>query len=227
MGAELALGVLPACERATAIAHLQSCPACHEDIRELALTADRLVDLVPGSEPPVGFEARALRRLGLSPIRRIRHRVARYRFALPVAAAATALAFGGVGGWVLGASQQPNPPAVTAPAPSAGHALVSAKLVAAGRTIGRALVSTGPSPWYYVTLDAAGTSIVGKVKCQIERSDGSSVTIGPFAVPTGYGYWDGPYPQGSAPVSAIRLLAEDGTVLAAAAFVPMYPPPET
>ncbi|GAA2266460.1 MULTISPECIES: hypothetical protein [Kitasatospora] len=228
MGAELALGVLPATERANAIAHLQSCPACHEDIRELTLTADRLVGVIPGSEPPVGFESRVLRRLGLSPAHRIRRRVARYRFALPAAAAAAALAFGGVGGWVIGASQHPNPPVVSVPGgTSVGHSLFSAKLVASGRTIGRALISTGPYAWFYMSLDAGGTSIAGKIKCQIERGDGSSVTFGPFTVTAGYGHWDGPYPQSSAPVTGLRLLSADGSVLADAAFVPMYPPLET
>ncbi|MFB7668512.1 hypothetical protein ACFC1R_32090 [Kitasatospora sp. NPDC056138] len=227
MGPELALGVLSACDRATAIAHLQSCPACHEEIRELALTADRLVDLIAGCEPPVGFESRVLKRIGLSPVRRVRRRVARYRFALPAAAAAAALAFGGVGGWVIGASERVGPPAVTAPGTSAGHALLTAKLVAAGRTVGQALISTGPSPWIYMSLDADGSTLGSKVSCQLERGDGSSVTLGPFAVAKGYGHWDGPYPASSSPVTGIRLLAGNGSVLAAASFVPMYPPSDT
>ncbi|MDH6125441.1 hypothetical protein P3T39_002397 [Kitasatospora sp. GP82] len=92
IGAELALGVLPAEERAGAMDHLERCPACREHVHELVLTADALLDLVPGSEPPVGFEERVLDRLGLSSARPPRHRVPWRRIALAVAAAAAGLA---------------------------------------------------------------------------------------------------------------------------------------
>lgn len=227
--AELALGVLPACERAEAMAHLQSCPACRQHLRELALTADALVGLVADSEPPIGFEGRVLERLGLSSKRPLWRRVvARYRFALPAAAAAAALAFGGVGGWVIGASQSPSPPAVTAPGANAEHSLLSAKLVAYRHTIGLALISTGSSPWLYMSLDADdGVPAVHAVKCELQRGDGSTITFGPYQLTNGYGHWDGPYPAGSSPITGIRLLAGNGSLLATATFRPMYPLPQS
>ncbi|MEU0633578.1 hypothetical protein ABZ355_40465, partial [Streptomyces sp. NPDC005989] len=69
-GAELALGVLPARERAGAMDHLEGCAACREHVHELAAASDALLDLVPGSEPPAGFEDRVIERLGLAPARR-------------------------------------------------------------------------------------------------------------------------------------------------------------
>ncbi|MGP4004034.1 hypothetical protein [Streptomyces sp. 8N706] len=66
LGAELALGILPGQERAAVIAHLDRCAGCREQIEQLTLAGDGLLSLLPGSEPPVGFEKRVLTRLGLS-----------------------------------------------------------------------------------------------------------------------------------------------------------------
>ena len=66
MAAELALGVLTGRERAAALAHLDGCPACSEYVRELTVTGEELLGLLPPHEPPAGFESRVLERLGLS-----------------------------------------------------------------------------------------------------------------------------------------------------------------
>src|SRR5947199_5423679 len=95
VGPELALGVLSGRDRADAIVHLQDCPVCEQHVRELSVIGDRLVLLVPGAEPPVGFEQRVLDRLGL-PARR-RHWRRRW-----LAAAAAVLAVGlGAAGWAV------------------------------------------------------------------------------------------------------------------------------
>jgi hypothetical protein len=62
---ELALGVLTGRERAEAVAHLDRCDACREDVRQLMATSEGLLTLLPAREPPVGFETRVLERLGL------------------------------------------------------------------------------------------------------------------------------------------------------------------
>jgi anti-sigma factor RsiW len=54
--AELALGVLPGGERARVLAHLGGCGACRENVRQLTMTGEALLGLLPGSEPPLGFE---------------------------------------------------------------------------------------------------------------------------------------------------------------------------
>ncbi|MCW2936629.1 MAG: hypothetical protein JWM19_7591 [Actinomycetia bacterium] len=66
VAAELALGVLTGRERAQAIAHLDRCDACGEDVRQLMATSEGLLALLPESEPPAGFETRVLDRMGLS-----------------------------------------------------------------------------------------------------------------------------------------------------------------
>jgi hypothetical protein len=65
VAAELALGVLTGRERAVAVAHLDTCEACREDVRQLMATGEQLLELLPSAEPPVGFETRVLERLGL------------------------------------------------------------------------------------------------------------------------------------------------------------------
>ncbi|WP_199791353.1 anti-sigma factor family protein [Streptomyces sp. 142MFCol3.1] len=63
VGTELALGVLPGRERAGAVAHLDECAGCREYVEQLTLVGDGLIGLLPGSEPPVGFEARVAQSL--------------------------------------------------------------------------------------------------------------------------------------------------------------------
>lgn len=74
VAAELALGVLTGRERAMAIAHLDKCDACREDVRQLMATGEQLLELIPPAEPPAGFETRVLERIGLPapPLRRSR-----------------------------------------------------------------------------------------------------------------------------------------------------------
>lgn len=66
VAAELALGVLTGRERAEALAHLAQCPACRENVRQLAVTGEELLELLPLSEPPPGFETRVMDRLGFT-----------------------------------------------------------------------------------------------------------------------------------------------------------------
>src|SRR6516162_8620306 len=66
VAAELALGVLTGRERAEALAHLDHCEACREHVRQLTMTGEELLGLLPSREPPAGFETRVMERLGLS-----------------------------------------------------------------------------------------------------------------------------------------------------------------
>jgi len=66
VAAELALGVLMGRERADALAQLERCDACRETVRQLTMTGERLLELLPAVEPSAGFESRALARLGVA-----------------------------------------------------------------------------------------------------------------------------------------------------------------
>ena len=63
VAAELALGALTGRERAGAIAHLEKCRVCREDVRQLMATGGQLLELLPPAAPPAGFETRVLQRL--------------------------------------------------------------------------------------------------------------------------------------------------------------------
>src|SRR5215831_9692959 len=66
VAAELALGVLTGRERAEALAHLDFCDECREHVRQLTMTGEELLGLLPSREPPPGFETRVMERLGLA-----------------------------------------------------------------------------------------------------------------------------------------------------------------
>ncbi|MFF9495762.1 hypothetical protein [Streptomyces flaveolus] len=221
IAAEAALGVLPAEERAAALAHLQSCPACLEDVRELARTADELLRLIPGREPPAGFETRVLQRIGLSTPRRGR-RTLRRRFAVAVAGAAAAAALA-MGGWAIGITSASAPSADGSARPDR---LLSADLSSHRQDVGRVFAYAGGPNWVYVSVDAddlpahARAALDGTLTCQIERADGSTTTIGTFSLADGYTQWVAPYPAGSPPVTEVRLLAADSSVVASATLHP-------
>jgi hypothetical protein len=66
VAAELALGVLTGRERAQAVAHLDECDSCREHVRQLSLTGEEMLGLLPSREPAEGFESRVMGRLGLA-----------------------------------------------------------------------------------------------------------------------------------------------------------------
>ncbi|WP_055590966.1 hypothetical protein [Peterkaempfera griseoplana] len=209
LGAELSLGVLPARERAAAVAHLDGCARCRAEVHRLTLAGDALLSLVPGAEPPVGFEDRVMARLGpsLRPVQRLRRR---RRLVLVAAAAVAALATG-AGGWALGSAEGTATRTVV---PAAAQTqLRSGQLMADGRVLGRVYVHGGPSPWLFMSVDADG--VPGPVRCTVQRSDGSTVSVGTFPLRDGYGSWGAGYPAGPDAI-AVRLLSAGGTVLATA-----------
>lgn len=61
---ELALDILDGDERAAALAHLETCAACREEVASLTRAADELLLLVREVEPVPGLDERVLARLG-------------------------------------------------------------------------------------------------------------------------------------------------------------------
>ncbi|WP_314225073.1 hypothetical protein [Streptomyces zaehneri] len=236
---ELALGILPGQERAEAIAHLDRCPTCRKHVEHLTFVGDGLLSLLPGSEPPAGFETRVTDRLGLNrPARRRRPRAG------VAAAAAVAIALGfGFGGWAVGTAVEgaSAPPSRSSQPPGSEHGLLAASLLAPDhRPVGRIFAYTGSPGWVYMSVhlgrdgsgsdsraadasEAAGSRDgypqAGKVRCRLERTDGTAVHIGEFSLDdAGRGYWGAPTRVDPATVSGARLLAADGSVLATAHF---------
>jgi hypothetical protein len=233
IAAELALGVLPGRERAGAVAHLDRCADCREHIEQLTLVGDRLIGLLPGREPPVGFETRVAQALtrgaptpeGRPHTRRIGRpytgpgRRMRLRIASVVAALALAVGFGG---WAIGTAVEnitagPSQPSRVASGMLWGG-LTSAH--ALGKPTGEIYAHPGSPGWVYMSVDLAdaGVPYTGSVSCLLVRGDGSTVRVGSFTLHDGYGYWGSPAPVDPAALSGARLTASDGTVLATAHF---------
>jgi hypothetical protein len=239
--AELALGVLTGRERARALAHLDRCEACRENVRQLTVTGEELVGLLPAIEPPAGFETRVMERLGLgtpapspapgparqlSPARRFglklagwigdgwtgRGGVSHPRRILAAAAVAVAVIVAGLGGWGLhGTTSSPT-----------ASALSSATLLTAShQTAGKIYFYDAGSRWLYMSVSIpSGSGAVdnGTVICQVEGPDGHVTTVGSFRLTGGYGYWGSPDPVTSGTLTGARLVTTTGTVLATATF---------
>jgi hypothetical protein len=227
VAAELALGVLTGRERADALAHLDYCDACREHVRQLTMTGEELLDLLPSSEPPPGFETRVMDRLGLAPtspvlVRGIRekrrHRAetkrpfgkinSGTRRILAAAAAVVAVAVAALGGWGLhGATTTASPKL----------ALSSATLLSADHeNVGELFVYNGDPRWMYMSVDMESGNET--VICQLISSDGRVTTVGSFRVSNGYGSWGSPAWVGDGTPVGARLVSTNGTVLASATF---------
>ena len=236
IAAELALGVLTGRERAEAVPQLDRCDACREDVRELTLTGEELLKLLPEVAPPAGFEYRVREQLGITggpgrrrargrrwQGRRGRGRPAKAHL-LVAAAAVAVLAVGGVAGWAVhgggpGAGAARGGVA-EAPAAATGVLHPATLTTARHQVIGRVFLDNqgyrGSSGWVYVSVD--GGTGNGTVVCQLLGQDGRVTTIGSFGLDGGYGYWGSPESMPGTVVTGARLLTEDGRVLASATF---------
>jgi anti-sigma-K factor RskA len=222
VAAELALGVLTGRERAQALMHLDQCEACRENVRQLTMTGEELLGLLPSSEPPPGFETRVMERIGLataspgprpvSQISQARHfgwnrTVIRSRRMLAAAAVVLTIAVSGIGGWGLHA-------ATSHPSTSA---LRSATLLSAThQSVGQVFVYNGSSWWMYMSVATNSGNI--NVTCELEGTDGRITTVGSFKLVDGYGYWGSPVPSNVGQVTGARLVSTDGTVVASASI---------
>ena len=229
VAAELALGVLTGRERAQALAHLDHCDACRETVRELTMTGEALVGLLPSVEPPAGFETRVMERIGLAapapaPASRVswiarfgrkpagqpapgqQRRAGRTRRMLAVAAVALAVVAAGLGWGLRSATSSP------ASTPLASATLLSASHQAAGKIF----LYQGSPRWLYMSVDMPSGD--GTVTCQVENRDGQVSTVGSFQLTAGHGYWGSPVPETYGQLTGARLVTANGTVLATATF---------
>src|SRR5579875_2258236 len=197
VAAELALGVLTGRERAEAVAHLDECDSCREHVRQLSLTGEQMLGLLPSREPPAGFESRVMGQLGLvAPARRPKLS----RRMLTIAAAALAVVAVGAGGWELRGATSASPPA-TATAPLRSAALRTA----AHQNAGKVWLYNGNPRWLYMGVDAGETHGNETVRCQLKEGDGTVITIGTFKLDDGYGAWGSPYPVNAGNVTGAQL----------------------
>ena len=244
VAAELALGVLTGRERAEALAHLDHCEACREHVRQLTMTGEGLLGLLPSREPPTGFETRVMERLGLAvprprtavrigpvsrlagrlrgrPKRRSDERDTVRPSGLWLASgprrlvAAAAVALALVAAGLGGWGLH----GATSPA-TASPPLSSASLLSAShQAVGKIFYYDGNPNWIYmsVTMDAGSSTVI----CQLESTDGHFTTVGSFRLRDGHGSWGSTVTASQDEVAGARLLAADGTVLATATLAPV------
>ena len=209
VAAELALGVLTGRERAQAVEHLDQCDSCREHVRQLSLTGEEMLGLLPSREPPEGFESRVMGRLGVA-----RKRPNWSRRMLATAAVALAVVACGVGGWGLRGAMAPSSSGGT----SAQEPLREAALLtAAHQTAGKIYLYDGNPRWLYMAVNTK-TAGNATVICQLEARGGRIITIGSFRLDGGYGAWGSPDPVAAGNVTGARLTSMNGTVLATASF---------
>lgn len=227
--AELALGALTGRDRAKAIAHLDQCDACRENVRKLTMTGEELLGLLPTREPAPGFETRVMERLGLvspSPRRGPVSRTGRVRFRgsktgsradparagrtcrmLTVVAVLLAVVVPGLAGWSL---------RVATLAPARSPLSSAALLTASRQTAGEIFFYDGTSRWIYMSVSMGPEK--GTVTCQLETRDGHFTTVGSFWLTDGYASWGRADPVNIGPLAGARLISTDGTVLATASI---------
>ena len=219
---ELALDVLTGYERATAQAHLGMCPQCREYVSSLTQIGDRLLTLVPGSEPPVGFEDRVLSRMGFPAQRAGRPARRRWWGPMAVAAAAVVAVVFGVGGWAVG-----NLSAHSTVAQAPDHQVMRFAQFRGTdqRQVGQ-VFTYGGSPWWVFMSVTNG--ITGNVTCQLVEQNGKVISIGSFQLSGGKeSSWGSKLDVDPNNVVGARLVSDHGAVLATATFdmTGTYPSP--
>ncbi|MCE0766902.1 hypothetical protein LWC35_28935 [Pseudonocardia kujensis] len=188
---ELALGLLGGHERAEALAHLERCPPCRDEVARLAALHDRLRALVPPVGPPAGFEERVLRRIG--PVRPRRRLPGWSR----VAAAAVLVGAAFAGGWLAGGTTAPGAPMVAAP------------LLMGDRHVGDVLVSRSRPDFLSVYLDVTRP---GRLTCDLLRKDGTVAATAVYDAAGGTEWWGVESPADA--VARVRIADAAGGVVA-------------
>jgi anti-sigma-K factor RskA len=203
LAAEYALDTLDPEDRSIVAAHLIRCSACRAEVDSMSATAGRLLDLVPGTEPPLGFDRRVMKRVDSAGRRAGR----RWRVVMGAAAAAVLIVVGATLGVVESSSSHPATP----------H-LVSASLIAnGGRQVGQIdAYDARQPPWLSMTV--RGVAAQGPVSCELIDHDGRVIKIGTFDLVNGMGSWGAPDRWDTYDMAGARLVDSTGRVVAQATF---------
>jgi hypothetical protein len=212
--AELALGVLTGRERARALAHVERCPHCAEELEQLSRAADTVLQAAPDMEPPMGFEVRLFERMGVTNVPRLEDRRRRAPRWVPVGVAAAAAAVAALGVGLGMALTSPSAPTTSVAQPNAHGTVESARLVHDGRTVGNVVYSDGAKPWMSMML--ADTGVKGQFTCLVITDDGSRHVVGTITAHDGYGAWYAPLRVNPDDLRSAEVTSPSGAVIATA-----------
>ncbi len=214
VAAEYALDILEPEERSALAAHLLRCPECRADVDAMSSVATRLIELVPGTEPPLGFDRRVLARVrDITPVpwsKRLvplRTRRARLLAAVAGVAAAVALVFGSIG-WFMGHSANP----------SSQGLLTDAALHQGSRDVGEVYVYRDDDDPMWLKMTVHDVKGGPTVTCELVAADGRLTPLGSFDLVDGSGSWGAPDPVGMGGITGARLTDSHGRLIAIATF---------
>ena len=198
---ELALGMVDEPRRSELLGHAASCPRCQSALDGLGSVVDRLLLVAPEIEPPAGFETRVLARIGAEPAPARRRRTGMW------VAAAAALVL--IGGAAVAARRIDDAPTTGDPA-----AIVAAN----GTEVGTVRLVAEPAPHVFISIRAPRPT-PGLRHCELQVADGTWVEVGTWEVADiEGGVWAVGIDAALLDARAMRVTADDGTVLATAAF---------
>jgi hypothetical protein len=211
---ELAIGDLAEPERGILLAHAGTCHECRVRLDDLLALTDSLLSLAPQHEPPPGFETRVLDRLGVAPAAmaaQSRRRGGR-RWAV-LSAAALVLVVAAIGA-VLVVRDDDDPTEI-----ASGRIVSSGEIRNRdGERTGSVQLVDGEHPFALVTIDRPrqrGT----EVRCELQLADGTTVDIGSWDYDDVERHmWAAGIDTSLLAATSMRVIAEDGTVVATAAL---------
>jgi hypothetical protein len=208
----------------------------------MAATVDQLIELIPESDPPSGFDIRVLSMIKQAGNRSAPGLRSEQRRA-PVAAVLLVGAILAGGGWLFGEmAEEPAHPAIL-PAShlsmrSAADMMV-APLLSGGREVGETYIDPRNPSWLFISVfddgspgatQAAHTGVATIVTCEVVRRDGSTISVGNFALRDGHAGWATNSIVDPNTVEGTRLTTSDGATFASGTFPPRAPrgnPPES
>jgi hypothetical protein len=210
---ELALGIASGDERARALEHLASCPACRHHLEELSRIADELLLLSPNEEPPAGFETRVLGDLP-RPTRRRRW----LRPLVPAVAAVAAALVTATGMWLSSQDDRDLASRYRETLAEANGKYLAAEALAApgGQRVGTVFGYEGEPSWVLVTVYESTQPPPGRYDVQLITEDGERRWLDPMRVAHRGGSGGESIPIDFHEVSEVRLIGPGrGNVLQA------------
>ena len=211
---EVAMGVAPGPERASALAHIAGCAACRAELDRTAQTVDELLLLAPAVEPPSGFEARVHESFVNAQRRTPRPLIAAIAAAGLVAAALTGV---GLARWqgsddrvVADAYQQTLDVADGKSFHAADLTMTSGPAV--GSAAGHVFAYDGQPSWVFMTVDGVPSE---RYRVQLVSEDGEVWDIGWCRVRDGYESWGTTVDVPVTTIDRLEMSSSDGAAFSA------------